>query len=195
MAKEFKLKNPDSPMSFKQGIMIRNCGGGDVREEGLTMQEASDRISELKKNGKTGSKSKGRSLGDVRKMDRDQKFQTIWDEAKAAGIAAGEASVPTPMNVVQHSNPLDDGSSVEQVWHVPDGACGFAWVNVRPGTSAFAKWLKKMDYARTDSYYGGVTIWISEHGQSVDRKSKHAAAMASVFTEAGFNAYASSRLD
>ncbi len=184
MAKEFKLKNPDAPMSFKQGIMIRNLGGGDVREEGLTMQEASDRIGTLKENGKGGSKSKGRSVGDGHKMTRDEKFQELWDKAKASGLLGGDGSTPVPMIV--------SGYEDEPIM---DGACGFAWVNVKPGTSAFARWLKKMNYARTDSYYGGVTIWISEHNQSVDRKSKHAAVMASIFTEAGFNAYADSRMD
>lgn len=184
MTKEFKLKNPEAPMSYKQGIMIRNLGGGDVREEGLNMQQASDRIGELQENGKGGSKSKGRSLGDVRKMSRDQEYQELWDKAKAAGVAAGEGSTPRPMIVSGYE---DDP--------IMDGACGFAWVNVKPGTSAFAKWLKKKEYGRTDSYYGGVTIWISEHNQSVDRKSKHAAALASVLTEAGFNANPNSRLD
>jgi hypothetical protein len=68
-------------------------------------------------------------------------------------------------------------------------------VNVKPGTSAFAKWLKEKGYARTDDYYGGVTIWISAYNQSFVRKEAHACAMAESLREAGFNAYANSRLD
>ena len=191
---EFKLKTPNAPMSYKQGIMIRNSGGGDVRSEGLTMQEASDRIQELL-DAKGGSTSKGRSLGDVRKMTRDQEFQKIWEEACAAGMEAGKNAIPTPMVVAEHENMLDDNSPVKNAWYVSEGACGFAWVNIKPGTSAFARWLKKMDYARSDSYYGGVTVWISEYNQSVARKSAHASAMADVFLGAGFNAHSMSRLD
>lgn len=75
-------------------------------------------------------------------------------------------------------------------------ACGFAWVNVRPGTSRFAKFLKAKKYARSDEYYGGVTIWIrGDGGQSVRRKEAYADAVASVMSDAGVDAYSMSRLD
>ena len=43
-------------------------------------------------------------------------------------------------------------------------------------------------YARKDSYYGGVCIWISQFGQSVDLKYAYANAMAKVFRDAGIEA-------
>jgi hypothetical protein len=98
-------------------------------------------------------------------------FQALYSRAQAAGRAAvGNTDVN---------------------W----GACGFAWVIIKPGTSRFARWLKEKKLARPDSYYGGVTIWVSDYNQSVHCKSLHAVAMAKVFQDAGINAYAMDRLD
>lgn len=101
-------------------------------------------------------------------------FETIYNNAVTAGREAATKMVPTPMTVVGGG----------QRFYVPDGACGFAWVIVKPGTSKFARWLKANKHARPDSYYGGVSIWISEHSQSVDRKTAHANAMADVLSTA-----------
>lgn len=124
-------------------------------------------------------------------------FQKIWDKAWQAGVDAANAAVPTPMVVTSHSNPLDDGSPVENSWYVPEGVCGFAWVIVKPGNSKFANWLKKHKLARPDHYYGGVNIWISDYGQSYTRKEAHAYAMAKVLSEeTGMEKiWAGSRLD
>lgn len=127
---------------------------------------------------------------------REQEFQAIWDKALAAGKAAGNAVVPRPMIVGSPSTPFgNDVDPTQKTYYVPEGVCGFAWVQVRPGTSAFAKWLKKMKYARADSYAGGVSVWISDYNQSMARKSAHADAMAKVFNEAGFTAFAQDRMD
>lgn len=122
-------------------------------------------------------------------------FEAAYAKAYAAGKAAGEAALPTPMVVSEHVNPLDDNSAVKRAWYVSEGACGFAWVTVAPGTSSFAKWLVKGKRARK-AYRGGVEIWIGEFGQSVDRKSAMAGKMAEVLREElGIEAYAGSRLD
>ena len=111
-------------------------------------------------------------------------FVTIYNEAKKAGLEAGNTVVPTPMQVVQHANPLDDNSPIVKAYEpVMDGCCGFAWINVKPGNSRFARWLKDMGLAKTDSYAGGVTIWIHEYNQNLTRKEKHAQAMAKVLRE------------
>lgn len=112
---------------------------------------------------------------------RDSAFEEIWAKAKAVGLAAGEAAIPTPMNVTRVD--LAD-RPIGPTYHVSEGACGFAWVNVKPGTSQFARWLKAEGHARSDSYYGGVMIWVGEHGQSVTRKEAHAKALAADLTEA-----------
>jgi malate synthase len=73
--------------------------------------------------------------------------------------------------------------------------CGFAWIKIRPATSAFAKWLVKTGKARP-AYGGGLSIWISAHNQSMERKEAHARAMAKVLSEKlGINCYAESRMD
>lgn len=112
-----------------------------------------------------------------KKEKREQLFKEIFDAAHSLGMKAGLAVRPTPMVVSQHADMLDDNSPVAQSWHVPEGACGFAWVVVRPGNSTFANWLRKTERA-SNHYYGGVSIWIGDHGQSVDRKTAHAHAMA-----------------
>lgn len=118
--------------------------------------------------------------------NRDKEFRDLFNRAADAGFAAAEAITPVPMDV------KDPRSG--QTWHVPDGVCGFAWVNVRPGNCAFANWLKKNDLARA-AYRGGVDIWISAYNQSLQKKETHARAMAKVISEAGITAYASSRMD
>jgi hypothetical protein len=117
---------------------------------------------------------------------RYEQFQALFAIAQAKGIQAGNDAIPTPMIVMDSM-----GTPIERV---DSGACGFAWVNVRPGNSSFAKWLVANKLARR-SYYGGVEIWISAHGQSWERKCANAGAMAQVFRNAGFNASAGSRLD
>lgn len=121
--------------------------------------------------------------------------EILYAEAEAAGIAAGEAAAPRPMIVYEADVLTGRAKPDGQAWHVPEGVCGFAWVNIRPGTSSFARWLKAAGHARRDSYYGGVTIWIGAHGQSYERKMAHARAMAAVFAAAGIEARASGRLD
>ena len=115
-------------------------------------------------------------------------------KAHAAGMAAGNAAQPTAMVVSEHANPLDDASAVRKQWFVADGVCGFAWVTIRPGTSSFARWMAKHGYVRK-AYGGGVSHWVSEFGQSMERKQAYAAAYAKVLTDAGVNAYAESRMD
>ena len=123
-------------------------------------------------------------------------FEAAFKKASEAGKAAGEAKSPRPMIVQERAGPF--GGPVIQEWHEPEGMCGFAWVNVSPGNSPFANWLKKNKLARK-AYGGGVDIWISDFNQSVERKEACANAMASVLKEelgdGKLSIYASSRLD
>lgn len=124
------------------------------------------------------------------------KFQAIYDEAWKAGVEAARKCEVAPMLVGTPTTPLgNDIDRSKPVEYVADGVCGFAWVQVKPGTSSFAKWLVKNNYARKDSYYGGVCIWISDYNQSMQRKEAHAYAMAEVFRKHEFNAYGASRMD
>jgi hypothetical protein len=121
------------------------------------------------------------------------KFEAALVKAIEAGMAAGAGNKPRAM-VVQEMVGMT--SEVKQSWYESEGACGFAWVNVAPGNSPFANWLKKAGLARK-SYYGGVDIWISDFGQSVDRKEACASAMAKCLQmELGMSSISSmSRLD
>lgn len=111
--------------------------------------------------------------------------KALIDGAIKEGEAAAAACVPTPMGVT-------DGSTT---WVVEGGPCGFAWINVKPAYSAVAKELVKRGLARKDSYYGGVTVWVGDYGQSMARKSAYARAFADVLKAAGVRAYAASRMD
>lgn len=113
-----------------------------------------------------------------------QQFQNLYLKAAQAGAIAADQCVPEPMYVC-------DGSVV---YKVEQGVCGFAWVNVRPGNSPFANWLKKNKLAGK-AYHGGVDIWVGGYGQCMAKKEAHAYAMAEVLREAGIKAYANSRLD
>ena len=131
----------------------------------------------------------------IERKERYAKFEAVFNEANRAGFAAGEAAKPAAMIVSERASPLDDSSPVKNEWYVPDGVCGFAWVKVVPGSSSFAKWLVKNKLAKS-SYGGGVSIWISSHGQSLERKEAHARAMAKILSEKlGVKAYANSRMD
>ena len=127
---------------------------------------------------------------------KDVYFSDLWARAKRAGLAAGNAITPRPMVVGTPTTPFgNDIDMTKPQYYISEGLCGFAWVNVKPGNSRFANWLKRHGHARSDSYYGGVTIWISEHGQSYERKVKHAGVLAAVLREGGIEAHAADRLD
>lgn len=124
-----------------------------------------------------------------------QAFRDLLNKAYAEGRKAGVACRPVPMVVGQAKSLTSSEIDYSKpVYHCDDGACGFAWVKIRPATTPFARWLKKNGYARP-AYNGGLDIWISDFNQSVDRKHAMACAMAKVFQEAGITAYADSRLD
>lgn len=124
----------------------------------------------------------------------DHAIVELFKKADAAGRTAATTVVPTPMTVVRHANVLDDASPVAQRWVVPDGVCGFAWVTIRPGTSAAARYAKAALGARK-GYHGGMEIWVSDYSQSMTRKEAYARAFANVLTAAGVTAYAGSRMD
>ena len=124
-------------------------------------------------------------------------FKKLYEKADNAGRNAAYRSVPTPMIVGTAKNLFDtelDYSKPVEV--VNDGVCGFAWINFSPGTSRLAKWLKKNKLARKDDYYGGVTIWVSDYNQSMQRKEAYANAFAKVFIDFGYErTYSMSRMD
>ena len=114
---------------------------------------------------------------------------TVYADAHAQGVKAGNACSPTPMIVGTPTTPLGNDIDYEKdVHYVSDGACGFAWVNIKPARGKFVKFLKDNNIGRKDSYYGGYTVWVSGFGQSLDRKTAYAQAFASVLKENGITA-------
>ena len=111
----------------------------------------------------------------------------LFDKAYAAGVAAAEAVIPEPM-IVQ------DAQTGYVYAPIMDGVCGFAWVNIRPGNSSFARYLKK-ERGATKGYGGGVNYRVYGYGQSYTRKAAFADAFAGVLSEAGIAAYSEGRLD
>lgn len=112
-------------------------------------------------------------------------FETTFLKALAAGRkAAFEAEKTLATYAITGSG---------KFYGTMRGTCGFGWVIVKHRKFGF--WLKKMGHGRADHYYGGVCIWIGEHGQSYEMKEAHAYAMAKVFEEAGFSAYGAGRMD
>lgn len=119
------------------------------------------------------------------RLARYERYAEVYANAQTAGLQAGYDVVPTPMVVSGYESQP-----------VMDGMCGFAWVSIRPGNSAFARWLVKQGYARK-AYNGGVQVWISAHNQSITRKYAHASAMADVLRAEfpDLKIYADERLD
>lgn len=109
----------------------------------------------------------------------------LYDRAHAAGAEAVDKLIVEPMYV-------QSGSTV---YKVNDGLCGFAWVNLKPANSAFAKWLRAEGLA--EKRYGGpgINMWIGAYNQSYEKKRTYAAAFANVLREAGIHAWSESRLD
>lgn len=116
-------------------------------------------------------------------MSNPQMLDLI-ERAHAAGMKAGMEVRPVPMH-------LTDGV---KTYTLDDGPCGFAWINVKPGNSRFARFLKAEGLARK-AYGGGVDIWVSEFGQSHTRKAAYAQAYSRELQMAGIRAYSQERLD
>tara|TARA_R110000868_G_scaffold23753_2_gene95035 strand:- start:1216 stop:1593 length:378 start_codon:yes stop_codon:yes gene_type:complete len=120
----------------------------------------------------------------------------IYEQARSAGYQAADAMTPTPMVVGSakslFSNEIDYDQPVEIV---NDGVCGFAWINIKPARGKFVNYLKSIKAGRTDSYYGGYTVWVGEFNQSMQRKEAYAHAFSRVLSANGITAYPMSRMD
>jgi hypothetical protein len=123
-------------------------------------------------------------------------FQDLYERAHQAGMNAASAAKVQPMIVGTptsiFSNDIDE---TKPTYFVPDGPCGFAEVIVKPGNSRFANWLKRNDIGSTRHYGGGVSVWVSQFGQSYQRKMEYARAFADVLRSEGINAFSTGRLD
>jgi len=127
------------------------------------------------------------------KASGNKEFQAIYDEARKAGLLAGQGSTPNPIIVSEVG--LDDKPyNGSQSWLINEGACGFAWIDI-PSREAFGKWIVAIGYGDRETYKHCVEIWVGEFNQSVARKEAYAEAFAKVLQKYGITAYAGSRLD
>ena len=118
---------------------------------------------------------------------------SLYKAAHAAGLKAAAEVKCRPMIVAD--DPSWPGCGTGKTYVVEGGVCGFAWVNF-PANTSFTRALKAAGIGRKDSYAGGWTVNVFEHGQSMARKEAHAGAMASVLQAAGVaKAYSHSRID
>lgn len=120
--------------------------------------------------------------------------KALHAKAHEAGHAAATAASPVPMIVGSPSTPL--GSDIDPskpTYFEAEGVCGFAWVETK-GTTSFARQAVKAGIFRK-SYSGGVSLWVSGYGQSMQRKEAYADAYAEVLSKSGVSAYAGSRMD
>jgi hypothetical protein len=126
-------------------------------------------------------------------------WKALYESAHEAGLEAVKRATPTPMVVYESVGLSDTPKPGGKSWVVPSGLCGFAWINIRPATSSFVKYLKSRGIGRL-AYGGGWSIWVGglfsdARDQSVEYKEAYAYAFASVLREHGIEAYAGSRLD
>ena len=127
-------------------------------------------------------------------------YDLILKEACLAGEQAAEAKVPTPMVVAQRKDVLNDNSEIEKTWFVPQGVCGFAWVETyEHGNGPFVKYLKAnpVNSYECDKKYGGgyYVYWVLKYGQCYEKKVAYANAFAAVCQNYGLKVYAGDRLD
>lgn len=128
------------------------------------------------------------------KQSREAKFQAIWDEADKAGKQSAQATIPVPMVVGTPTTPLgSDIDFTKETYFVSGGVCGFAEINFA-GNTSFGRWAKNAGLA-SKSYTGGLYVWVSDYGQSLQLKEAYARAFASVLRNYGIEAFASSRMD
>ena len=121
-------------------------------------------------------------------------FKALYERAVEAGQKAGIAASPVPMVVGSPTTPLgNDLDPNKQQYFVADGVCGFAWVQIK-GNTAFARWAKK-NTKFDKGYPSGLSYWVSEFNQSMQRKEAFARAMSRVLKEGGVEAYPMSRMD
>jgi hypothetical protein len=126
----------------------------------------------------------------------NKKFADLYKQANFAGRDAVKNMAPiTPMVIVESD--LFGNRTSDKEYVIKDGPCGFAWVDIRPLTSRFGRWLTQNDLASKDDYYKkSHCIWISDYGQSIAKKEVHAYAMAKYLSDNGIKrVYASSRMD
>ncbi len=114
-------------------------------------------------------------------------LQEIYMQAVNAGLKAVSELEVQPMVVIDEDRKFS--------YFVSDGACGFAWIQIKPANSKFVKYLKEQGIGRKSIYEAGYRIGVSEFNQSLQKKEAYANAFAEVLQKHGINAVSNSRMD
>jgi hypothetical protein len=125
------------------------------------------------------------------------KYESIHNECHQTGLLVGVRVNTRPMLVGEAKSLLSNEIDyTKKTYLMDDGPCGYAWVTIRPGNSKLANAYKKLGLAKS-AWNGGVEYWVSEFGQSVDRKAAYAEAYAAKLRQlTGHETiYSGSRLD
>ena len=121
-------------------------------------------------------------------MSKAEEWQELWASARAAGEAAADRCVPTPMIVESMT------AGEVKTYYVGTGVCGFAQIRFA-GNTSFGRWAKKTERA-TKSYSGGLITPVHVGGQSYEIKKAYAQAFAARLREGGVaDAYYTANLD
>jgi hypothetical protein len=91
-------------------------------------------------------------------------MKALIARASQAATDARAACTPTPMIVGTPKNMMasltggDDGGfdETQPTYFVSGGICGRGDVNISPGNSRLANYLRKEDLGRTNGYHGGL---------------------------------------
>lgn len=123
-------------------------------------------------------------------------FESLYQKADNEGRIAVNNATIVPMVVGTaksiFSNEIDE---TMPTYFVSDGVCGFAEIIVKPGNCPFANFLKKNKLAEKRYCGPGVSIWVSDFDQSLQKKEAYARAFAKVLRENGIDAFMISRMD
>lgn len=128
--------------------------------------------------------------------------RAIFQEALQKAEEVAKATVPEPMIVGTAKTFLgNEIDETKKTYFIPWGACGFAWIVVKPALGKFVKWLKINDIGYK-AYGGGWAIPARPKftqgkaiAQSLAINEAWARAFAQVLRDNGLNAYAESRMD
>lgn len=129
-------------------------------------------------------------------------FETLWTKATKKAREAWIEAQPAPILIYTPKGLFDDTPNIEEPMYVhSEGVCGFGWIIVKDGRTAFARWLAKHDIGTTSAYYGGRMVSSYDlvpedrKSQSYDRKCAAVYAAVRVLNEAGIQAEAVTRMD
>lgn len=139
------LTNPDEPATKRQTYAIFVLGGGDVREQNLTRQAASDLIEKLSAAKEAKTKQKYIPKAKREKAAKTDPFIAILAAANKAADEAGDEwlkNARPSVQVVQRANPFDDTSPIIRAYEPMLDVCGMAGITIRDRRTIFAKWVK-----------------------------------------------------